>query len=434
MPDDLAFLHHKVVLYYAGLDVLALPFGEAASAIARRQRLNLSFIKALTLFVDHVAIPPSFFIEPLRQGALPRSAVGYLAPLYAAGWVVSPIYEGMGSTRDFLEHKLKTTKRALTSGVLMREMQVAGNLFREIPVLHRNVQVQSAGFLRRVSDTMRKRLHRQQPLLAMASTMLHAVEGRYGIPLSREEALAALGDALKNGKLTPRQLRSLHYLVSGSYFAQGAETYNAAVALPGAVRYGILGKEMFTTRPNRVLVAYDPELLLDLLRSFGIRTEEVDNLSPTDLQVLHASPQFAAFRDSYYRFAVDTQELLGSLGRLSASELAELRNTIFIEFHATHGHTSKRVERKRSRWGLAENIFWSISLGALGFAVGDWWGLILGGIPPALQAGGTTERVIERFAQQEHAFHQYLTFLDSILVHVRRFLAAQRGADDAHES
>ena len=76
-----SFLADRQVVYYAGLDDIALPFGELLRVIPESPERHAVYLKALSLVVDHVVIPPSFYFPWVAPDSIPSRFPSLLAPL-----------------------------------------------------------------------------------------------------------------------------------------------------------------------------------------------------------------------------------------------------------------------------------------------------------------------------------------------------------------
>jgi len=208
-------------------------------------------------------------------------------------------------------------------------------------------------------------------------------------------------------RMTTGDYRRYYYAANRSYYQQGAITHNAVISLLGAERYSILGQDAFAS-DRGVLIAYDPLVLMGILESLGISQRTVAGISTDDLITIRQATSFAAFRDSYFEFALALQELSVHVNRLSRNVLLELSHR--IQSGAVSRVFSEEMmflDRQRL-WNVGEMTFFAVALGVVGFFVVPLIGALLGTIPIVLYRFGLTPKlsdfVISRLAEKQLPF------------------------------
>lgn len=409
-----------VTVYYAGLDVHALPFGEARKRISQRGTRAVLYAKLLALFADDVVIPPTFYFDAIQHETIRESVRASLSPLYAAGLLRSPVHVGLSSTADFLYLKLEDTavSKAIPSPA---ELVALTQFFSEIPVSHRDVTTQSRGFRDRVFSSLPD-AGLQEKVRSSLRRSLITREGRGGVALSRRHALAAIRSLQRRGTLRKQDVRNAHYAISRSYYLQACDTYGSVVALPGVSRYSILGRHAFEDATRGIAVGYDPEVLEVLLNAYGIGLNVIQALSLDDLQAIKRSGEYWKFRRTFYRFVCKIQDAAVASNGVSARFLETVKQRVMTEFHAEYVLGNRILDERRYRWGIAETTSWAALFGALGFFITPLLGLLLGAIPVVLQVSRVTPRlsdyVLGRLDRGQAAFHHYVEFLGSVVRHL----------------
>lgn len=413
---ELAFLKTREVIYFAGLDNKALPFDEASQRIRRDASRNLTYLKVSALFADHVVVPPTIFLGNLGSGILSGNLVDYLAPLYESGQLLSPVWSNLSSMQDFLELKLRRT----VSDTENRppDLQFVEALFREIPLLHRDVQAQSAGFRTRVFDQLRGLQGVDHDMIFRFISMLQASDGRYGVPLSRSMAFECLSSFARSQAFGKRLLRKLHYAINTAYYSQAAATFYSNVSLVGAERYSVLGKVLFLGNGPTIMIGYDPRLMLTILDCFGISRDQIDRLSAEDIVQIKLTPEFRSFRATYARFIVALQLSAGECGALSQPQLLRLKALIQHRFVSEYFAGLRTLARRKREYALAETGVLAVLSGAVGFFVVPLYGALIGLIPVLLHATGSSgkvsDHILGRLSRGHQAFHDYIELLHQI--------------------
>jgi len=418
---ELSFLAEKVVVYYAGLDEKGLPFGEAKRKIYERGSYNLTYLKILSLFVDHIVIPPTFYIDLVSNRSIASNIVRYLAPLYSSNFLLSPIHKGLSSPVDFLELKIRNV-HFMGSKTLHSYIPTLTDLFRQMPLFHRDVEYQSDSFKNRVISAISSFEYIDEQTKLEVLSRIHSIEGRLGVPLSRRKALECLYQLLEEGKISRNLYRKLFYAFNGCYYSEGGETYFANISIVDSHRYSVFGSDLFTNPHGKIIVAYDPELLLAILKGYGISEYHIDMLEPEDILLIKSSTEYQLFQSVFRCFAEKIQYTIELSKRLSQRRLQQLKNEIQQKFHAEYIAGNRLVERHRFQWGLAEAATWSVLTGTLGFILVPLYGALLGAIPAILYATRVTPRfsdyIIGRIHSGQKAFYNYVELLSEIIYNI----------------
>lgn len=407
---ELSFLAEKIVVYYAGLDEKGLPFGEGKRKIYNRGLYNFTYLKVLSLFVDHIVVPPTFYIDVVNSRNIRENIVRYLAPLYSSNFLLSPIHKGLSSSADFLELKTRNIHSYIST---------LKDLFRQMPLFHRDVEYQSESFKNRIISAILSLEYINEQIKLEVLSRIHSIEGRFGVPLSRRKALECLYQLLEEGKISRRHYRKLFYAFNSCYYSEGGETYFANISTVDSHRYSVFGSDLFTNPYGKIIIAYDPELLLTILKGYGINEHHIDMLEPEDILRIKHSTEYQIFQSVFYSFAEKIQQEIGFSKRLSQRRLQQLKNEIQQKFYAEYLAGSRLIERYRFQWGLAEAATWSVLTGALGFVLIPLYGALLGAIPAILYATRVTPRlsdyIIERIHSGQKVFYNYVELLSEII-------------------
>jgi len=418
---ELRFLADRSVVYYAGLDVKGFPFEEAKRKIYNRALLNLTYLKTLSLFVDHIVVPPTFYIDyidMITDYNITNNIVRYLIPLYSSNLVLSAVYKGMSSPADFLEFKTKTLNVYLSKTAL----SILTDFFQQMPLFHRDAEYESNNFRNRVISAISSSKYIDDQIKLQVFSKINSIEGYFGIPLSREKALECLYQLLKEGKISRKHYRKLFYAINSCYYLEGAETYFANISILESHRYSVFGSDLFTGHHRKILVAYDPELLLAILKGYGISEHYIDRLKIEDILLIKRSTEYQKFLTIFRSFAEKIQSVIEISHRLSQKKLQQLKNQIQQEFHAEYVAGRRLIEQHRFLWGLAETAIWSVLTGIVGFFLTPLYGALLQVIPPILYATRVTPRlsdfIIGRIQAGQKAFYNYVELLSQIITRI----------------
>lgn len=427
LESTLSFLEGHVTLYYAGIDSDSLPFLEGYRLVRKSASAQIAYMKALALVADYIVVPPSFYFF-WADSHRDQRFFCLLLELYKAGIVVSPIYTTMNLGTDFLDQK--TSQGSSTDRLLIRNNQdLLVPFFREMPVLHRNVRRQSAGY--------RDLFSRELDLLPGASNFRPVIESfvltsKHGdILLSREQLHAFLASKYQGGRISRKDFRRYFYAANRAYYQQGAFTYDAAISLLGAERYSILGEKMFRS-PCGVLIAYDPFVVLGILEHLGMPRELIVRLSTEDLLTIRETRAFSAFRDAYHQFAITLQEISTQTRRLSNSVVVAAKHSIQTEALSRFFREDRLYSERQRVWNIGEMTFFALALGVTGFFVIPLIGALLGVVPILSYSFRWTPRlsdvVISRLSEKQLPFSVFVRELRNAMDRIK---TQQQGVGDA---
>jgi len=425
IDEDLNFIKGATCIYYAGLDHEALPFSEGEKQIKFSSNDQIQFIKALSLVADYIIIPPSFFFywSSIHKN---RKILRSLLDLFQANIVLAPIYTSMNMGTDFLEYKMRQGSFQ-DKDIISSHKQLLISFFHDIPVLHRNVHIQSGGFKELLKDefsniqsppSVKKRIH---PLIFNTKNK--------EVQVSRSQIHNELDNSIQYDGLNKYQYRKYYYAANRSYYKQGAITYDAIISLVGAERYSVLGKDIFSDKRG-ILIAYDPLVIVGILESIGITRQMINLLSINDLIDIRRSNIFPVFRDAYYSFALTLQELSLSVNKISKTTIFNIKTDIAKQFISRYFTEEIHYRKYVANWNFGEMAFFSLALGTAGFFVIPLVGAILGIIPIILYKLNLTPKlsnlVIEKIVDKETSFYIFVKELQKIVKNIREIEVNER--------
>ena len=426
----LDFIRGRLVVYYAGLDYKSAPFGESEAVLSRIWRGHCLFLKALSLVADHVVIPPTFFFYscPLSPTVTVRTYVNELAPLFDGRVLLSPVYSGLGETIEFLDLKQEWGSPSERRLIEQRRASLE-TLFAQVPLLHREVSMQSAGFEQEFvqqSRLLRSRTTRQKA----AELLERAIEAQiYGdVSLSRGAVITSLDVNLRKGAITKREYRTLYYAMNRAYYYAGTSTYlDARISMLDAVKHTPMLRSFLTGDSPRMLVAYDPQVVLEVLNAHGISNEDLDLLPSRRILQIRSRPEFAAFRDRYAEFARLTQDAVSATSGLTRVKVDALRTGFLAEFKQEHKAERDAFVRRRTAWTRVVDVIITALGGVVGGVIAGPEQRLLGAVvgavgllPPAIGlADKVADRLVDRLGGGEDSFHRFLRSLRAVVGEIR---------------
>lgn len=418
LESTLSFLNKHLTLYYAGVDSDSLPFSEGSRLVRSTASDQITYLKALALIADYLVVPPSFYFF-WADAHHKQTHFSHLLELYKAGIVLSPIYTSMNLGTDFLEQKMSQSSSS-DSLFIQNNHNILFPFFREMPVIHRDVRLQSGGY--------RDLFSRELPLLPGTSNLRREVEAFVQSPqhneilLSRERLHTFLANNHRAGRMSKAEYRRFFYAANRSYYQQGAFTHDATISLLGAERYSILGEKAFKP-PYGVLIAYDPYVVLSILEHLGITRDIIKNLSSEDLQLIRRTPAFSSFRDMYYQFAITLQQMATQTNRLSMNGLIALKQNIQIQAISRVFREGQLYSNRQRLWNIGEMTFFSVALGVTGFFVIPLIGALLGAVPILIYSFGLSPRlsdfVICKLSEKQLPFYVFVRELRDLTEKIR---------------
>jgi len=407
---DLHFLINRNVIYYAGLDTKSFPFNKGEKSISKIGKKNLTYIKVLSLFVDNIVIPPTFFIDTLANKS---DSISYLSPLFQSNLIISSIDNYSKDTSEFLYKKLKDRK--LISKIPFKNYKILQNLFFEIPIIRRNVKIQSSGFRNKILENLKFASEIPSFIVDDLINHINNLEKQTGIVLSRNDAIKLLEIFCKKHNLSNKIYRHLFYLFNEAYYSEGAQTYFANVSLVNSDQYALLYKKSITKNSSKILFGYDPELILHILKGFLISEEHIDRLTIEDILKIKQSSEYEYFVNRFKIFVDLLQEAALDLSTLSNERILSFKQEIQTKFNAEYHSGLKFIEKYKYKFGFYEATSWSILTGALGFFIIPFYGALLGLLPTIIYATKTSQGIVDfilsRIYSRNISFYNYIELL-----------------------
>lgn len=394
-----------MVVYYAGLDHTGLPYNQGISLINETKFRQVTFIKALTLVADYVVVPPSFYFywTKAHQDA---SLISAMSRLHGNSVLLSTFYSGMNSGVDFIEYKSEISQE--DRQLIECGKKLIRPFFRSLPVIHRDVVTQSAGFRDLFGATI---AHVQIPHRIQDQIYhLLATPATGEVVLSRDSLHRILATYYRTGNISQDSYMRMFAAVNAAYYKQGATTYDAVVSLVGAHRYSFLGEALFCSDTG-ILLAYDPEILLAILAHMGFGEDVIKRLTVDELALIRDTREFHEFKWRYRSFATDLQKAEGSAKGLSGQNLLKLKEHLTAEFFSTYFREEEKHAYYKRLYNLGEMSVSSVVLGMIGLKVSPVVGLILGFLPVAAYTSGVSDKlsdyIVERISRRHHPIYTY---------------------------
>lgn len=419
LEESLNFLRGSTCIYYAGLDNEGLPFSEGEKQIEFTANDQVLFLKALSLVADYIVIPPSFFFY---WSSIHRNSkiLETLLHLFQAGIVLSPIYSSMNMGTDFLEHKMWYGS-VQDRNLITYNKKLLGPFFRNLPVFHRDVLIQSGGFKHFLASEF-SNLESPPPVRKRINGLILDSKSKE-VQVSRTQIFRGLNYSLNYEGLKRHQYRKYYYATNRSYYKQGGITYEAAISMVGAERYSVLGKELFSEKQG-ILIAYDPLVILGIFESMGISKSMINRLSVEGLLDIRGSKIFPVFREAYYSFALTLQKLALSASRISKTLIFNSKSEFTQKFISRYFSEEIHFRKYALRWNLGEMTFFALALGTVGFFVIPIVGAALGAVPIVLYKLNLTPKlsniVIEKISDKEMPFFLFINELREILQNINK--------------
>jgi len=418
--DIPSLLKEKKNLYYAGLDDKGLPFGESLKFIVQSSKKNITYLKAESLFVDHIIIPPTFLFYCIPSDKKESwDFYREISSLFVGKYLVTSVYGGINRTSDFLSLKIEKGEPEEIN-LILNKMTILRSLFDSIPLLCRDVEEQSSAFKQKfissIDSAPDSRLDQ-----GTKETLLDLIEDNEkvgGIALSRYRTILLLNNLRREGKINEGIYQEIYYRMNSSYYIQGAETYFANISCLNSPKYPILIRGSLETESSKILIAYDPELILSILRAHNINEGHINKMTVSDIERIKESNSFRVFRDRYQKFAESLQKCLNGVDEISKTNLIKLDQKIIEQFQQEYLIGRKLSDKMKSRYSILENMFFSTATGILGYLLGGPLGAMLGAVPVILQVSRITPRIsdliIDRIGNHEKAFYEYVKIIDKV--------------------
>lgn len=389
-------LHNQnlINVYYAGLDYQSLPFKESQKNIIKSLYKQSIYLKALALITDKIIIPPSFYFYFTHLIKINSNEKGLdtIKDMYQSGILISAMYENMNNSCDFIEHKLQTGTLA-DKELIKSSYTELQNLFKEIPLIHRNTKIQSQGF----SEKLISEVIEQKKFTFFDEKLVNKIKFYNDINiLERETIFDILNE--HQYKINKAKYRTIYYSTNKAYYMQGAITYNAIISLVDADRYSIFKSDFFSQNRNSILIGYDPTVILELLSLFNISEAMIDNMEIKDLISIRKTKIHKKFKQEYYNFAINIQELT----TVSKEKLARIRRNIIMKF--------SQIVNYDKKFDTIEELAWASALGIAGFFVVPVFGAILGFAPTLLSKSGLSisNYISSKLDEHNDAFKKFI--------------------------
>lgn len=410
--------NENVVLYYAGLDRRSFPFGEGDRLAKARANDQILFLKTLSLVCDYIVIPPSTYFSWANYQTQ-KELVIQLHDLHQSGIVISSIYDSMSSNLDYLQYKVITAPED-ERHLINNRLSIIEDIFFHIPVVKRNVSKQVKGFKEQLlyefsaittTNEIKDKIFRQLE----TDTFQRAIPHRDKISKVIEQYFLA-------SHLSRGDYRKFYYAINKSYYTLGALTYNSFISIAGAERYSIFaktGRNVFSESSYRIMVAYDPLVLLGILRLLGINEPSLRVMSIAELMQLRNTDIFPSFKCAYLEFARTLQDLHLAVGSMTRSAIDALKKDLTEGFMSRYFLGIDSKQKHTNTYNLSEMLVFSFALGALGFFVIPVMGAILGLLSPLLYVTGASEKIssvfFERYEKKEREFYLFIDELKGLI-------------------
>lgn len=381
-------------VYYAGFDSNGLPFSESKKKILKTLKEQSIYLKALALIVDKIIIPPSFyfyFIHLIKINSAEKG-LNTIKDLYQAGILVSAMYQNMNSTCDFIEHKRQTGTEEDKFFIKISSIELE-NLFKEMPLFHRDTKIQSQGF----SEKLVSNIYSQKDFSYFDEEIIKNIQFHNDINILNREIIFNLLEK-NNHKINKSKYRKIYYYTNKAYYKQGALTYDAIISLVNAERYSIFQLDLFEQNRNSILIGYDPTVIIEILSLFNINEVMIQEISIKDLLTIRNSKIYNKFKNEYYSFAITLQ----SLTSISREKLEKIRKDIIIKFSQNVNYNNK--------YDTHEQLVLSGLLGVTGFFVIPVVGALLGFIPNLLAKNdiSISNYVTYKFDKHNDVFKKFI--------------------------
>jgi len=357
------------------MDSECLPNNEGKLVVHNSAKQQFLFLKALALVSDHIVIPPAsipFWAFCHNEKIL----VEELEALYDNYILISPIYNGMTTGTEFIEQKL-TSGNPDDVTHITESAEIIMPFFKNLPVLHRNVESQS----RRFRNSFVSLLSSRRKLAASNEILdhVHASDDEQ-IALSRASLATKLNLMLVKGSIDGRVNRQMYYLMNNAYYSEGAATYNAAISITDASRYSILGSPIFQSSKG-IMLAYDPYVVLAILGCFGIDKQIIAQLTIKDILLIRKMVSFTLFVQQYHEMACQIQELELRMMTVSKKSLDSLQTKLIESFAGELQEHRDRFDNATRTASQSTSLVLTLLLGGMGTLFNPVVGFGLGIVP-----------------------------------------------------
>ncbi len=404
---DLQFMKDLDVVYYAGLD----PIGPHHLKRKVKYKIgeHVTFLKSLGLALDHIVIPPTFFFPFFPKDGQSTPFLKDLIDLYQTKIISSPVHSGMCSSHDFLVGKEVQGSRQDKIDIKDRKENLT-ELFVEMPLLHRDVAAQSNRFNHLLESQVYKLRDYDwvQRIFEQASEM----EEMQQIKISRDSILDLANKQLSESNISRYQFEKLYQISMSMYYAAGAETYYADISTINSEVFNTLGVDRFASNSQRILVGYDPVVLLNIFKAHGISAKMINSLNVQEMVQFRSTEVFKRFVKIYKEFSLQLQACLSAFKKPTQDIVRKLKTDILIQFCAERAKSYSK-KRNISFWHEARlGIYLGLFGGIAGFLINPIIGFLIAITPPLFYMVKAQDKLIsymvDRIASSETVFHDYI--------------------------
>lgn len=406
----------RTSVYYAALDAEAFPSWDRRSKEKINEIEQVAYIKALSLLVDNIVIPPSYLIRLITD----KSSYGELQRTFGEfienKSILTSVYQGMASPVDFVDMKANEgdEKERAEFG---KKLDQAKLLYKSMPFIDRNVKAQVSGFKNRVLDGIRGSISLDDDSKEQVICALECEERRGKLRFGRALIIKVIGEL----RLPKKHYRAVYYIMNAEYYKGGAIASESDIACVNAHEYSVLGSAIFTDDMNALLVGYDPELFVYVLGCHSITKNEIAALSYKDIEALRNSDIFSEFIDDYNKLIANMQKIEIAENTFGKEYLLELRYKMARDILARF----KAEEKYLSSLLLKEDFGVALVLGGLGFVLGGPIGAsalaALGLAHPTLRklSASPIEIITRKIQAGKVPFYLYLQQLQEVVSNAR---------------
>lgn len=410
VDENLSFLRNCVVVYHAGLDAEDMrPYGRD-DLLAEELKTQLIHIKALSLLVDYIIIPPGFFIF-WSNVTYAKNFFRQIIDLYINNIILSPVYEGMNSPINFLEYKSRHGNQH-DKQFINNNLKILNEFFREMPLFHRNVKTQSKGFHGILEDE----IYRHQFSNQFKDDFSHSMDtSEAGILASRSKLISRYKTLLSNEFITKEEYRAIYNYINKAYYIQGASTYESVISIPKSERFISKSKELFKETYG-ISLGYDPLTILNLLKPYGITKDFLISLPVKWILKFRNTKAFHNFKLSYKEIASYVQQISINVSGLTNHQLKLARERLEQDFYSKYNVQQIHFQATKSNIEFGIDIALSYMLGAIGFLINPLTAAILGFSPLILniKSEAFTNYLIDIFYEKEDDLFKYIKSLKEL--------------------
>ena len=414
--NDLSFLEKKKInIYYTGFDLDYLPFNRSKKFILKKDIINFIYPKILSLFVDHIIMPPSFYIKLYKTSFYNYNIDifnKYLSILYEQKYLISSIYKELNNPIDFLEIKKKEYKLSTND---IEQLKI---FFKKIPILHRDEKLQSEGFRKNFIDRIIKSKNISGRTKDLLLKNLEKLKTEYGLVLSREKLINFINQLISYKEISKKEYINLYYEMNYCYYLEGAKTHNSNIASIGSVNYINIDNEVLLNKDNSLLIGYDPEIILCILNMFGIDLNVINLLNDNDIYIIKNSYEFKKFKFLYKDFVKELQYLIFINNKIDPKVLNNLYNEIINKFKIEYKKGLELTNKIQLIYNKTFDIIEYLIIPILSILMEKQYSIIIGFSPTILHYLKIKEKLYENFIMKIYAnskaFYNFIQFLKNL--------------------